>query len=241
MALGPSTPGEAEILRHAAREFRGADGPSSVYLKQIEDHLGGFLGRNDFVFHEIVSDAVHVDVLEFAPTKEHNVWTFFTCGMSDRPMKVPADFAHEARDLELAELTLSLPAALFARDRDGKIDEASAKRDNRLWPVTWPGYLARFPHKYDTGLWRDHSLPKGEPAKPLGPGTVMCGWVLGAPRTWPTISTAMRAPRLTFHAVFPVYYEEMKFKLNNGSAALFDLFDKNGVTEVLNPTRARVR
>ena len=104
----------------------------------------------------------------------------------------------------------------------------------------WLEYLARFPHKYDTWLWADHSIPNGDPAKPLGPGTTMCGWVLGAPRTWPSAAAMMDAPRLTFHAAFPVYWEEMNFKVKHGSAALFNLMDRSGVTEVMNPRRPRV-
>lgn len=149
-------------------------------------------------------------------------------------MKVPAQYAHE--DLSRCELVLSLPA-----DWVGASDPWTGfKREDRSWPITWLTYLARFPHKYDTWLWADHSVPNGDPAKPLADGTTMLGWTLGPPRTWPDAAIVMKNPRISFHAIYQLYWHEMDFKLRHGNAELFDLFDRAGVTEVMDPRRPRV-
>lgn len=224
------------ILRHKERAPELVDGShAGGYLKEIEAHLARFFGRAESVWHEVVSDDVHVDILPFPPTAGRDFWTLVTCGMSDRAMKVPAEFADE--DLSRAELALSLPRDWIGEGADGW---DALRRPDRWWPVGWLKYLARFPHKYDTWLWADHSIPNGDPPLPLGPGTTMCGWILGAPRTWPSTAVTINVPRVTFHAVFPVHWHELEFKVKRGSGALFELLDRAGVTEVMNPRRPRV-
>lgn len=223
-----------QVHRHKETGVRYVDGSHrGGFPEEIDAHLTRYIGRYDYVWHEIVSDAAHIDVLPFPPTPERNFWTFVTCGMSDRPMKVPADYAHE--DLRRCELVLSLPADWVDAANPGAFDLG-----DRWWPIQWLKYLARFPHKYDTWLWADHSVPNGEPAKPLADGTTMMGWMLGPPRTWPRAAIAIDVPRIWFHAIYPLYWHEMDYKLLHGSGALFDLFDQAGVTEVMDPRRPRV-
>ena len=56
---------------------------------EVEEQLGQRFGMPDTVFHEIVSDQIHLDVHAVAPGPGHEWWTLFTTGMSDLPMSVP--------------------------------------------------------------------------------------------------------------------------------------------------------
>src|SRR5580692_2684215 len=63
------------------------------------------VGRAETVFHEIVSDIVHIDVHLFSPTERRPAHTLVTTGMSDRAMTAPPgreEYAH-------AELMVTLP------------------------------------------------------------------------------------------------------------------------------------
>ncbi|WP_262922976.1 suppressor of fused domain protein [Hymenobacter cellulosilyticus] len=58
------------------------------------------------MFHEIISDKVHLDVHVVDPSKDFPFYTLVTSGMSDLPMAVP-EGEEEAR---YAELCVLLPS-----------------------------------------------------------------------------------------------------------------------------------
>jgi hypothetical protein len=162
--------------------------------------------------------------------------------MSDLPMSVPEEVSNRAY-YERAELVISLPADWVPRDGDGALDDHAIRLPEKGWPIDWLFYLARFPHKYRTALWYEHSIPNGDPAKPLAPGTSLSGFVLGPPVTWPQQAWSMETSNgtlVTFLAVYPVYSSEMDLKLAEGPEALFDLLFSNGVTEIVDPRRENV-
>ena len=61
------------------KEFEFASGESSI--EEISDHIENFIGKIDTVFHEIVSDQVHVDIHWVKPTKERPFHTLITSGI----------------------------------------------------------------------------------------------------------------------------------------------------------------
>ncbi len=219
------------IYRYEPRQkpFEHAVGdPESI--EKISAHAEKHLGKVGMVFHEVVSDLVHVDVHHIEPTPERNFHTLFTTGMSDRPMKVPQD----APDAGYAELLICLPPSW-------PLTQEAFKDDANYWPVRWLKLLARFPHEYDTWLGQLHSMPNGDPPQPLSPDTKLCGVVLAPPilssqEFW---SLDIRpGKRVHFFAIVPVYAEEMEFKLKHGGQALLDQFDEHEVSELLDPRRA---
>src|SRR5690348_5317826 len=93
------------IYRHTEESPHNLAQTDGDAIKAIENHLVRFVGPSDMVFHEIVSDFVHIDIHLFKPTPAHNFYTLVTTGMSDRPMAVPEG----AEYLSFAELMLCLP------------------------------------------------------------------------------------------------------------------------------------
>lgn len=80
----------APIYRHenfTPKEFQPATGEGS--LEEISDHIEKYVGKIDMVFHEIVSDQVHIDVHWVKPTEERPFHTLITSGMSDKEMTTP--------------------------------------------------------------------------------------------------------------------------------------------------------
>lgn len=233
---------DPNIIRHRTAEpFRE---PSDVkpFGPEIELHLARFLGPYSFVFHEIVSDQVHIDILQFPPTGNRPFWTFVTVGMSDLPMSVPEEVP-EREQYERAELVISVPEDWVPRDADGALDDEAIRLPEKWWPLNGLFYLARFPHKYRTALWYEHSIPNGDPAKPLAPGTSLSGYILGPPVTWPQQAWSMESgdgTPVTFLAIYPLYSSEMALKLSEGPDAIFDLLFSNGVTEIVDPRRKNV-
>ena len=101
------SPGGSEIKRSELRErdIEPAAGDPEL-IDALSSHLARYHGQEGDVFHELVSDVVHVDLLHAAPTDDLPFHTLMTCGMSERPMAAPA----ELPDARYAELMLRLPS-----------------------------------------------------------------------------------------------------------------------------------
>jgi len=223
----------APIYRHQARQrdFRvSAQDPDS--LERIEAHIAQYVGQPATVFHEIVSDVVHVDIHIVEPSPSRDYYTLVTTGMSDRPMKTPA----QAEGLEYAELLICLPPSWL-------MSEKAWKQEENYWPVRWLKTLARLPHEYDTWLWAGHTVPNGDPPRRYASNTNLCCALLATPVLFgdPFRKLAVRDGKTVyFHSFLPIYREEVDLKLTSGTNALFDLLGDAGVTELLDVQRPNV-
>jgi len=233
-----TTAGGIPIKRHQARERGWRPPAESTGAEHIERHVARHFGEVASVFHEIVSELVHIDVHVIEPRPERDRWTLFTTGMSDLAMKAPDG----AADLAYAELMISLPAS-WRVDRIAATPPP-ADVERWYWPVRWLKQLARMPHEYETWLGAGHTIPNGDPAEPFAPDTKLCGWMLLPPLEVPAEALQVALPDgRTVHllALHALYAEEMALKLAKGTAALLDAMDRAGVSEVLTPDRAPVK
>jgi len=201
-------------------------------IEQISEHIERYLGKIETVFHEIMSDAVHIDVHFVKPTNEYPFVRLVTSGMSDLPMTVP----NQSKASQFLELMISLPP-------DWRIDQESFKNEEWYWPVRLLKELARLPHKHGTWLGWGHSIPNGDPAQPYAPNTNLCGAIvlpsISVPREFNTLRIDPQK-EIAFLAIVPLYNEEMNLKLRRGTDALLERFGKKGVTDVVNLSRPNV-
>ena len=198
-------------------------------IEVISNHIEKHIGEVKMVFHELVSDLVHLDVHWVEATAERPWHTWVTSGMSDRKMKTPEG----AEDCGYAELMICLPA-------DWPISEEAFEDENNYWPMYWLKSLARFPHEYETWLFECHTLPNGDPPEQLAPNTKFNGWLLFLPVLAPEEFWELKINEektIHFLAIFPLYNAEMNFKLKHGAEALLEKFEQNGVTEVVDIKR----
>lgn len=229
----PTAKDGTAIYRHEQRdrEFEMAVGDSEN-IEAISDHIEAHLGPIKMVFHELMSDMVHIDVHWVKPTK-HRPWhTLVTSGMSDRCMTVP----DPVREYERAELCVQLP-------REWKISEKAFEREEFYWPVRLLKMLARLPHEYETWLGTGHTIPNGDPAEPYAENTKLSGALILPPVHAPDEFHCLELKDGTpvwFYNVFPLYDEEMNFKLNKGLDALLDRFDKHDVSDIIDIERANI-
>lgn len=226
------TPGGSEIKRYDARERElvpAAGDPDLI--EGLTVHVERHLGQEPRVFHELVSDIVHIDVLHAAPTDELPFSTLMTCGMSERPMPAP-DELPEARH---AELMLRLPP-------DWPLEEEAFEDESAYWPVRLLKMLARAPHEYDTWLWYGHTIPNSDPPEPYAANTELCGAILLTPVLGPDgFDRAEVAGReISVLAVIPIHADEMDLKLKKGADELAGLFDEAELSELLDPARPSV-
>jgi hypothetical protein len=114
------------IYRHKERkrEFEFAVGDEQS-IELISEHIEKHLGTPATVFHELISDLVHIDVHIVAPTEERPFYSLITSGMSDKPMNAPEG----AEEFRYAELMICLPADWPMTQEEWKQDADS------FWPI----------------------------------------------------------------------------------------------------------
>jgi len=227
------SPGGSEIFRHEPREreLEPTTGDPAL-IEAVDRHLGEHLGEQGSVFHELVSDLVHLDV-HFVPPAGARSWsTVVTCGMAERAMTVPDGL----EDYRHAELVLALPA-------DWPLDEEAFADERVYWPVRLVKDLARLPHEFETFLYYGHTVPNGDPPEPYASDTELCGAIISVPEltSEPFDVLEVGDGRIVrFYAVVPLHRNEMQFKLEKGAEALWERLAEAGVTELLDTARESV-
>lgn len=188
-------------------------------IEAIEAHLAKHIGEAKFVFHELVSDQVHIDVHFIPPSEKFPFNILVTSGMSDRPMTVPEGL----ENLKYAEVCILLP-------EDWPLSQEDFKDENNYWPVRWLKTIARLPHQYNTWLGYGHTIPNGEEAEPFADSTGMGCLILMPAISLPDEFSELVTPdgkTIHFYCLYPLYKDEMDFKLQHGTDALLDLLDES--------------
>ena len=205
---------------------------SDSSMEAISDHIEKHIGPIGNVWHEIISDLVHIDVHQVAPTEDRPYWTLITSGMSDRPMQAPAG----REEWRYAELMLCLP-------KEWKLEQTDFKDPANYWPIRWLKVLARFPHEYKAWLCWGHTMPNGDPAQPLHSSVPFDGVMLLRPQTVSKEFWRLKIREdkvIHFFSVIPLYPGEMSLKLKEGAEQLEKRFEKRKVSEIVDARRPDV-
>jgi hypothetical protein len=223
----------APIYRHKprAKPFTPALGDADN-IEHIAKHIEQYIGPPDSVFHEIVSDLVHLDVHMVQPTAKRNYYTLVTSGMSERPMNVPEGMEEN----RYAELCVFLPPTW-------KLSQEDFEDERNYWPIRWLKQIARLPHEYDTWLGPGHTIPNGDPPEPFAANTKLCCMIAMPPFQVPKefMKLELSDRIVHFYALCPLYIEEVNLKLKKGVEALLDQFDAKKIppeiVQTINPAR----
>ncbi|HPS79649.1 MAG TPA: suppressor of fused domain protein, partial [Thermoanaerobaculaceae bacterium] len=103
--------------------------------------------------------------------------------------------------------------------------------------------LARLPHKFQSWLWWGHTVPHGDPPEPFAATTELCCSMLISPVSLPDELDTLwleDGREVTFFSLFPLYREEMEYKLAHGAEALLERVVQAGLDDVVDPRRPNV-
>jgi hypothetical protein len=230
--MSEQDPNVGPTYRHGdPKPFEFAVGDSEN-IEAIAQHIEQCIGKPATVYHEIISDKVHIDVHIVEPSETFPFYTLVTSGMSDLPMKTPE--GHE--DCAFAELYICLPP-------DWKMGQNDWKSDRYFWPIQSLKFLARFPHQYDTWLWYGHTIPNGDPPEPVNQHTRLCSFVLLGPHCVPAEFHELKIndeKTIRFFAMVPLYEEELARKLQTGAEEIEQALLAAGHSELLDPKRTSI-
>ena len=215
---------------HRDRDFDLAIG-NEQNIEAISDHIERHIGPVEMVFHELISDLVHIDIHWVKPTKKRPWHTLVTSGMSDLPMTVP----DACSEFQYAELCVKLPPTW-------KVSQEAFQSEDNYWPIRLMKMLARLPHEFETWLGTGHTVPNGDPAEPYADNTKFsCALILPPdPSTTPEEFHCLEtdeARSIWFYSIVPLYDRETNFKLSKGLEALLSRFDANGIGDLIDVNR----
>ncbi|HEV7913200.1 MAG TPA: suppressor of fused domain protein, partial [Albitalea sp.] len=142
-------------------------------LEQVTRHIERRIGAIHTVFHEVVSDDLHIDLHHVKSTLFRRCEILVTSGMSARPMQVPSG----ARVPRFAEVLMVLP-------KGWPLSKSDFDDEKCYWPMRLMKSLARYPHHHNTWLGFGHTLANGATeaqTQPYAEGTSLCASVLLPP------------------------------------------------------------
>lgn len=194
----------------------------------VEQHIQKAFGEFENVFHEIVSNDIHVDICVIAPTSERDYYTLVTMGMGAHRMNVPDELAEYK--LERAELAIALPTSW-------KLDEESLQDERWYWPIRLLKSLARLPIYSDCWLGWGHTV---DLEKNFAENTELCAAILLNPVTLEeneNICRLSNGEEVNFYQVIPLYRYEMDYKVQNDTNALLEKLDSADISFVIDAKR----
>ncbi len=238
---------EGDITAGGSRIIEGKERPDdwqppesyAENCELIEDHLKPVFGENASVFHEIISDIVHLDVLAFPPNAERDFWVYVTSGMGDLRMEVPDGL--DAAEWGRGELIIALPRAWGDRIAE---DDALEGEDPEaaFWPISLMKWLARYPHQAATWFTDGHTIPSLDGGA-YAPDTRLSGAMFVFSSLLPDAFQRLQLPDgdwLNFYGLVLLYPEEMDFKLSKGFDPLLKRLGAAGVFELVDIHRQSV-
>ncbi len=178
-----------------------------------EDAVRAQFGPISHVLREVISPELRADLCVVAPREGRPWQTVVTLGMGAFPMRLPPELSGQR--LERAELAIMLPPDWDLSGRD----------ECWYWPLRWLKLLARLPAEESSWLGWGHTIPNGEPfAENTDFSAILLLDAENTPQAEPRVYSLPGGNSLRFYRLFPLYEEELEFKLRNGTDALLGLF-----------------
>lgn len=233
----------APIYRYdenAERPFQPAAGNESS-IEQISEHIEQHIGPIESVFHELISDTIHIDVYWVKASAEQPYHVLVTSGMSDLPMNVPTEIP-EHLSMQHTELCVLLPPE-WSVEKILNNQQEDEQTEQFYWPIRWLKIIARFPHQLNTWVGYGHTIPNGEEAAPFAMNTALgCILLLPSITLSPDFFTlnTKEGKHISFYATCPLYREEMDFKMRKGVDALLARFEDEDIDDVVDLNRKNV-
>ena len=201
---------------------------STQDLPILSNHIQRWWGDVPIVFHELVSDYIHLDLHIVQATEEQPYHVVITTGMSDRPM-IPK----MGGPPRYCELVMALPA-------DWPIEEKQFVDEKFWWPFRHLKQTARFPHVSNKYIWCEHTIANEEPLEPFHDSVPFCGSILSIPMLCPEEAWSVHVRKdkeVFFFSWLPLYERELKYAHKHGSEALLEQLEVLDVTELIQVDR----
>lgn len=201
------------------------------HYEWVIDHIDKYFPEAEVkVFHEIMTFDFKVYV-HHIKTKSHKFDILITSGMSSLEMDIPKDTGNPD-DFKFAEMMILIPKQIEFEN----VYTGDKKND---YLISMLKQTARFPHHEDTWIGIGHSIVSDADFEPYGSDTEFVGGVILPSVTFDEDFTKIQRNGrvINIYSFFPLYKNEVEYKINNGYNALLDKIIKANSKEILNPQR----
>lgn len=201
---------------------------SEEELDQYDSYIIEQFGEYKEVFHEIVSPDIHLDVIIIPPTEDSNYYKLITMGMGAYKMNVPDKF--KQYELERAELVIYLPPTWNIK----------SDKEEDYWPIRQLKSLARLPIQCNTWLGFGHTVSSDEENSAYADNTNFCSMMLltAVNKNYEKLDLRMKTKgKINFYQLFPLYKEELDYKMAHDADALLNLFSDDDIVPIVNINR----
>ncbi|MBC5836291.1 suppressor of fused domain protein [Flavobacterium sp. F372] len=203
---------------------------SEWIAEHVEKH---FPNEEVKVFHEFMSLDFKLHVYFIKP-KKLNYNILLTSGMSSLEMNVP-EIVEEKDNYKFAELMLLIP-------KDIEFNEVYTGENKNDFIIKMLKVTGKFPHHYDTWLGIGHTIRYSEDLESYSADTNFIGGVILPSATFEEDFTEIIKDGriINIYSFFPLYENELNYKIENGYNALLDLIIKNNCLEILDNNRKNI-
>jgi hypothetical protein len=202
-----------------------------AYTKEQREALVGAVAARFGEVSRCIADegriGPKIDILAISPQKGRNYYTLVTCGCGAARMHIPPGLVGDVPDR--AELVFTLPP-----DWD-----IAGTQPADAWPLHWLRILGKLPQSEKSWLGWGHTIPNGEPFAEntaLSAILLLDPFLAGQDDAHGDSCTLPDGETVAFFQIFPLYEEELAFKLAQGTDALLTRFGQ-GLQPVLELAR----
>ena len=206
--------------------------PTYFYTKEELEKYDKFIinefGNYTEVMHEIVSPDIHLDVLIIPPSETENYYKLITMGMGAYKMNVPKKL--KKYNLERAELVLYLPPTWNIK---------SDKKED-YWPIETLKTIARLPILENSWLGFGHTISSDAKNSSYASNTKFCSMLLlsALNKEYNKVTLDLNNKKIiNFYQLFPLYEEELEYKLKTSTQDFLNLIDDKDITPVIDINR----
>ncbi len=197
--------------------------PQYYYSEKEMDKVSAYIekqyGMYDLVAHEVVSPDIHCDIVVIPPTEEQPYYKLVTMGAGAYIMDVPKGLRSYVCDR--AEYVIFLPQNW----------NLESDKEEDYWPIRMLKFIARLPIAAEDWLCEGHDVQLIEDGSTVAENAGFNSCVLMPSigkegQVVEPLKLGQGGKKVAFYQLFPLYPEELKFKLENGYDELVELFEK---------------
>lgn len=191
---------------------------STKEMDKVSNYIEQQYGEYDLVGHENVSTDIHCDIIVVPPTEEQPYYKLVTMGAGAYKMNVPKEWRSYV--CARAEYVIFLP-------KDWNLESA---KEEDYWPIRMLKYIARLPIRSDDWLCDSHSVLLTEEGNTIAPNAGFNSCVI-LPSTGKNgqevkpLKLDLFGKKVAFYQLFPLYPEELEFKLKHSFDELMERLD----------------
>ena len=200
----------------------------SNHFEAIQDHLDKYFNADDeiIVFHEKESPDFHLDIYWIKPSNNRDFSILMSNGISSIPLKVPNENL-----VKYIELCILLP-------NEWDLNNENWKKEENFWPIKLLKNIGRYPIKNNAWLGFGHTTQLENKIV----GTEFIATILLKSKTLPLEFQKIKYDSnvIELYILFPLYYDELEYNMQNGTNKLLDLFTNENISDIINIKRKNV-